>query len=384
MSLVEIPGGLWSSAPSNLIGTSDGYTLDATGKRIALVFRIETAGELESVEFKPGTDLAINAASVIRASFQNVNTAGDPDATQDEFRDMVGSSLSSGLWKATGIISSDGTDTGTKRTVARGDVVALVFQYQSFTAADVFSIRELQAAAETQEPKEMPLPQAPYADVFGGASWVHGGQNPMSIALKYADGTFAYLGPGVVPIDAGAVLLVNDGFHANDEVGLVFKLPMEATLRGIRFVLRVFSAGASWDARVYNDVDTQIGQSEALGAGVSTQDDFGGAYRILTADVPLEANRWYRATVRALSGSTSAEALEVMRYQVDKIEHLGVHPGGLNFYSTRRNNGGLWTDEQTIRPGVDLHFSHLADVAGGSPGGGSGAPGRGFFRGGVS
>lgn len=387
MALQEIPGGVWSSSASLVNGIANGYSLNATNKRVALILWIEKAGDLEGVEFLPGTALAINAASEIRVSFQNVDGSGEPDGTQDQYRDMLGSSLVANFWKDSGIMSSDGSDTGTKRTVARGDLIAVVFEYETFTAADVFDAREL-LASSVANARALAVPNAPYGAIFDGATWAKGatGDFPTSLALRYADGTYAFLGPGVVPIETQQALTLNDGFLPDDEAGLVFKLPVEATLRGARVLMFAGPGGAvDWQVRVYNDVDTQLGETVTLPAAVwGGSTAIVGAYRILTADVNIDANRWYRATVRTLSGAVSNAYYGLVRNGINKIAHLDAYEGGREFYSTRRSNNGVWTDEQAIRPVMDLHFSHFADAPGGGGGGGGGSPGRGFFRGGVS
>ncbi len=395
MALQEIPGGVWSSAPSLATGLENtGYSLNATGKKVALVFRIEKAGTLEGVEFGTGSDILINAASTIRVAFQNVNASGQPDGTDDEYRDLLGSSLTPGgfVWEDSGIMSANGTDGGVKRVVARGDVLAIVFDYSAFTAADVFSVRELRPAVlSVAAPQAMPLPQTPYMLIHDGASWTLGGRNPMSIALRYTDGTYAYLGEGVVPTEATNSLSLNDGTAFADEAGLIFKLPVDATLRGVRVFGFQQNAGVDWQIRVYDVDNNQLGESGVLTAnewsvppGVHNVTHARGGYRILTTDVELTRNEWYRATIRTLSGSTSSVYLALIRHQLNKIEHLDAYGGGRTFYSTQRSDGGTWTDEVTMRPMMDLHFSHFDDALGGGGGGGGGAPGRGFFRGGVS
>lgn len=382
MPLQELAGGIWSAGPSLLVGVDLGYKLDATGKRVALIFRVEKAGQIEGVEFLPGTDLAINAASVIRVSLQNVGATGEPDGTQDEYRDMLGSSLDDALWKDSGIISSDGTDTGTKRSVSRGNLIAVVFEYQTFTAADVFSVNE----ARANGPKTVGMPEGPYTGTYDGATWTLNADNASAIGLRYADGTFAYLGLGAVPVLANVPINLNEGSLPDDEVGVVFRLTVEATLRAVRAnVLQSAVGPIDWQFRVYNDADTQLGQSGITPAAAwGNSNAWGGVYRPLTTDVYIEANRWYRATLRALTGAISNDRITLERVQVSAIAHFDAYSGGRDYYSTRRTNNGPWTDEQTIRPTMELYFSHFADAPGGAPGGSGGAPGRGFFRGGVS
>lgn len=388
MTLLTIPGGIWSGAPSLLQGSADGYALDATGKRVALIIAIERTGTIEAVEFKPGTDLAINAASVVRVSFQNIDNAGLPDGTQDQYRDMLGSSLSSALWKDSGLITHNGTDGGTKRAVTIGDFIAIVFEYQTFTASDVVSIREVDPVTGLSgAPTAMPVADGPYPGIHDGASWdvTVVLRNPMTLALRYDDGTYAYLGPGVVPVDTSNPINFNDGFLSEDEVGVAFKVPGSVTIDGARVLMAQAGGGVDWQIRLYDAADSLLGQSTIIpaaawgaGAGVLV-----GAHVPLTTTVDLLANDLYRATIRSLSGAISTVYNTLGRVGVDTIGHLDAYGGGRNFYSTRRSNGGIWTDELTLHPNIDLSFSRIDDgvVSGGS---GGGAPGRGFFRGGVS
>lgn len=379
MSLVEFPGGIWTIGPSRIEAVWDGYTLDTATKRIVMVVRIPRDGTLDGVEFKPGSDLAINAASEIRVSFQDIG-ANDPDGTQDEYRDLLGNSLSTSLWKDTGIMSSDGTDNGTKRAVLAGDTVAIVFEYETFTASDVFSVRSLKPTISNNDTGVV-LHGMPYWQEYNGSNWL-GSDFITSLALRYVGGTYAFLGPTAYPADSIDALLLQDTGQANDEMGLSFSINVDARIRGIYAIMGVDRSIQTWEFRVYNSADTLIGVSSVHNANLhSASQVLSNVYLPLLADADLVAGERYRATIRALS---SESWVKLHRALLDKPEHLDAFIGGRSFYSTRRSNGGVWTDETSIFPFIGLHFSHFADVSGGGGGGGGSSMGRGFNRGGIS
>ena len=142
MTLATVKGGLWIPKPPAVSTTVSFSTflIDAAGERVAFVIRVPKTGTLDKAEFRVGT-VAINAASQVRVSFQDISAAnGDPDGTQDQFRDIAGSAFASNTWMVPGLMTSDGTDTGVKRSVTQGDLLSVVIEYQTFTAADSVNV----------------------------------------------------------------------------------------------------------------------------------------------------------------------------------------------------------------------------------------------------
>ena len=117
-------------------------TLNASGDKVAYVIAAPKAGDIEAVGFRVGT-VGNNPDNGVRVSLQTVDLAtGSANGTQSQFRDHT-SALSSNTWIETGRITSDGTDTGTRRTVAHGELFAIDFDFVSFVASDSFQISNL-------------------------------------------------------------------------------------------------------------------------------------------------------------------------------------------------------------------------------------------------
>lgn len=115
--------------------------IDAAGEKVAIVFRAPKTGTLDRAEFK--LDAVTQApVSGLRVSFQDVGAAdGNPDGTQDQFRTVPQGSISAGAWVVPGLMTSDGTDGGTKRSVTKGDLIAFVVEFDSFAAGDSLEVR---------------------------------------------------------------------------------------------------------------------------------------------------------------------------------------------------------------------------------------------------
>src|SRR5262245_35066085 len=162
--------------------------IDAAAEKDAFIFEAPKAGTLDMFEFSLG---AVTQAPTngLKCSFQDVSgSTGDPDGVIDQFRTVTGG-LSAGAWVAPGLITSDGTDTGTKRAVAKGDLLACVIEFASFSAGDSLSLNTITASRDS-------INQRPYPDYFT-AAWAKFASAIPVMALKYSDGTYAHV-PGLV------------------------------------------------------------------------------------------------------------------------------------------------------------------------------------------
>lgn len=155
--------------------SQNSLTIDLAGERVACVFRAQRSGTIDKFEFDIVT---LTTAEALRVSLQDVSlTNGDPDGTQDQFRDIATGSVVAG-WNVPGLITSDGTDTGVKRTVTTGDLLALVVEF-------VTTGGNLTIATTNQS---FGLGNDTYLDHFT-ASWAKNTSSSCGFALKYDDGT---------------------------------------------------------------------------------------------------------------------------------------------------------------------------------------------------
>lgn len=195
-------------------------TIDASTEKHAFIIEIPKTGTLDGIECGFRT-VSINAASVVRVSFQTVDAAtGDPDGTQDEYRDLA-TDPATDTWHSTiGLITSDGTDTGTKRSVTAGDLMAIVFEFQTFTAADSVVVASVNAQASQISV------QLPYQSLNTG-TWAKTAAFP-AIVLKYNDATVE-VPTGCIPASALNVNTFNSSSTPSQR-GLKFAIPFTASL----------------------------------------------------------------------------------------------------------------------------------------------------------
>lgn len=335
----------WNTASPT---SSTVLTLAASTTKSAFIFRVPKTGTLDQVEFMLDTTSVNHTTSVIRVSLQDVSlTTGDPDGTQDQFRD-IGTLPASDNWTAPGLMTSDGTDTGTKRSVTRGDLLAFVVEYQTFTAADSAVVDTMDVSTTASFDK------LAYSDLSTAGVWAKKPTALPRMALKYNDGTYA-CPYGTWPI----VGFAGESFTSTsspDEVGTLFQLPFPCKVSGV-----FLSADLDGDADV---VLYDTGGSAFTNGTVSLDKDVradannGWLVAMFAADITLLANTDYRMSLRP---STST-AVSLGRYTTDSTAIAAAAPGGTHWRKTSRTDAGSWTDvNEANRRFMGLIISALED-----------------------
>lgn len=361
MATQSIKGGL--IIPDILpIGSAPAFAqllCDASGEKAAVVFRVPKTGTLDKFEFMTGT-VTVNASSQIRCSFEDVSAAnGDPDGTQDQYRDIAGSAMVSSGWNVPGLMTSDGTDTGVKRAVTRGQVLAAVVGYSTFTAADIVNVSTL-----SNFPTVVGFP---YADhLVGVPAWSKQTNYPV-IALKYNDGTYEYLGVNVWPISAFNTLTLNTG-TSPDEIGNIFQCPFPCRASGARVMINTAGAGRDFDVVLYDSDGTTALQTINVDADI--QRNAGGIWvddLLFSATQVLLANTNYRVVIKP----TTASNINAYDVTVAAAAIMDAFPGGQNWQRTERTDAGAWTQTTTKRVMIGMLFDGFDDAV--STGGSGGA-----------
>jgi hypothetical protein len=116
----------------------DSVTIDASGEKFVFVFRAPKTGNLSKATFCISS---VITAEDLKVSWQDVDgTTGNPDGTVDQYRVFAKAGITAATLIQTGIISSDGTDGGSKRAVTIGDWVACVIEFNSAIGSVTFSM----------------------------------------------------------------------------------------------------------------------------------------------------------------------------------------------------------------------------------------------------
>lgn len=360
MAIVSIDGGLWLGPIPQWFAAVPGFTtttaLTASTHKTAMIFQVPHTGTLDKIEFRMGA-IANSPDNGIRVSFQDVDaTTGAPDGTQDQYRDIAAGSLTASTWTVPGLMTSDGTDGGTKRSVTKGQWMAAVIEYVSFVASDSFSISVTNLVSATNSPDL----NFTYAAHYNGASWSKS-VNTWNMALKYDDGTYRHIANSIIPMTAANSNTFNSG-STPDERGLRFQVPWDCEIDGIQVRVDVdnvadlilYDSGSSALVTVSLDPDIR-----------ATSNAMNGMVTIPTT--ALTANTTYRIAVKP----TSASSVIVHDIDVNSAAIMQSFAGGTAWYSTTRTDAGAWTDTTTNRPMIGLRISGIDTGGGASSSGGA-------------
>ncbi len=295
-------------------------------------------------------------AQDLRVSFQDLDASEDPDGTQDQFR-TVGSIVAN-TWFETGLITSDGTDSGSQRQVQKGDLLAIVIEFES-TVGDL-TINH----GSADEGDEL---RFPYSTHFT-AAWARE-DLPLLIYLEYADGRPAPI-PKTVPFVTSFLNNFSSG-STPDERGNRFLLPFPCRVRGLWVGMDVDS-GVS-DVVLYQGT-TQI-DSILIPAGLQVGTTSGIHWVDLPGSHRLEAGVEYFASLRPSTGAS----VGLSRVTVDARKNLDQYWGGQEIYEAFRTDLGAWSTDTLNRShlgliidqvdnGGDPDLSWMPASAGGGPG----------------
>mgnify|MGYP001570108967 CR=1 FL=1 len=350
MGIISIPGAGLTIPGENWLAGSDYFVssqIDAATEKIAFVGtywnKDHATKSLAKVGFLSGTVTNSGTPSTLRVSLQDVSLTaagpGQPDGTQDQFVDIGLAALTSDAWYQSAALSAT-------RTVAPGDLLAVVFEYSPFNAGAIFNVKG----------RGYLTLQSPLTVFYGGASWATQDLGP-NVILEATDGTFGTLsGAHVV---TAMTALGYQAASAPDEYALVFSVPFPVQVDALlaRWGFGAFAATASLAlyegttalATVSINARTQRTGSNTLG------------WYSLVSPVSLTAGTTYRIGLRA----TSSDYIYLLYNDCAASGHGQVLPGGDTWGICSRTDAGAWSGTTlTRRPWIGFQVSGC-DAGGG-------------------
>lgn len=346
--MITYPG----SMPCQATPGSTNSVLNAVNDKMAFVFQCPKAGTLDKAVFEVA-NVANQPDNGIRVSFQDVDpSTGHPDGVQDQYRDITGV-IATG-WQVPGLMTSDGTDTGTKRTVTRGQLIAVVIEFVSFVASDSIAIGWYGFGTH------IGFRSPPYISNAQTGTYAKDAQGMPMVGLLYSDGTYAVTPNGPHP-GIPTQISYNSGTALADEYALRFKVPFKCRMRG---VYHVTDADNNPDLVLYDASSSVIDTMSFVSAIRSS--GFGGHYTHLWPNGPhtLDANTVYRISLKP-----GASNVVHWSWLVPSSGWLAAMPGGVEWYLSRRVNAGSWTDVQTQVPWASLILDGIEFTSAGGSGG---------------
>lgn len=312
---------------------------------------------IRKVHFRLGA-VTFNALSTFRVSLQNVSlTAGppyQPDGTQDQTYDYVGTGLTANAWNATGNLSADrAVDLS---AISPGDAnssfLAVVLEYQAFTAADSIAVIGLNMGTGTID-----TGTGGNFMVYNGATWGFVSNNVGIIALECDDGTYAFIENTAPITNLSTVSVASNG--AIRAAGLRFRVPVELTIDAIGLG---FSSpnGADGSIVLYDSDGTTVLRTSSI----DNDSVSGTAFSHKVVRIPpvtLAANTYYRLVFE--STTTTATTVNYADFNVAGL--LDSMAGGQDFHWTQRDSAGVWTETTTRRPFPKIRLGSVHDGSGG-------------------
>lgn len=313
--------------------------LDADGERAAFVFPVRRAGNITKIHFRTGT---VTTGDTLKGSLQNVTSAGIPDDTIDQSGTVAVADGDDSVWKTITL--------GAARTVARGDIVAFVLEFNAFVAGNLNIARD-NANVDTHT-------YACSRTAAGVWSKVAGAQGAACI-IEYSDGV------QVQPSQRGHVAASNisiDSATNPNQASLKFTLTAPLRVDFAKLVpSNTVGWGADFDVVIYNSAGGVVAtKTYDADDDLAATDD---AYVYFDTPVELEAGT-YRLAVKPLS-LTNIGFILYTEVVLGGIAQLP--PGSTWIYSTK-DGASAWVDDATARPSFYLGVSGVNDGAGSSAG----------------
>lgn len=339
-------------------GFSTTLLIDATGEKMAVSGNFWTPDQLSktinTAGFLAGTIVSAGG-STIRCSLQDHDlTAGTPlrpTGTQDEFRDALLSTVTSNSWFTTGLLTSDGTDVGVKRTVAHGERLSFVVEFDAGgrLGADSMMLRGL--TPWLQSPGGSPVPT-----LFTG-SWA--AQTPFPCLLfTCSDGSIATL-QGLSPVSNVTGVVSFGSASSPDEHGIEFVAPITMKADGIWGYVSLTSATLSDYELVLYENGTQIAVI-SVDAGDHATTSLRITNKMFSSTQTIVQGRTYIISIRP----TTTNTISTLVTFVQSAGHWAVHSGPEGSRQVTRTDGGAWTASATTRVQMGLSIASIDNTSG--------------------
>lgn len=333
-----------------MAGTPHASTaMTASGHRHAFVLTMPKAGTIDTIAFLTG---AVSSADTLKVSLQDMDAStGNPDAGADEYRTIASGSVTANTWLETGLVTSDGTDSGTKRTVTRGQRVCVVIEFNSYVSGNV-NIRNINQAGGQ---KSAPNCGIAYIATYNGSAWTKVQTQWPTVAIKYSDGTYAYM-PEVYPFSNASNPSFSNVSTAK-EIALKLNIPFKCKVTGA-WVSAINTTG-DFDIVVYASDGTTVVCSGSYDKDTNMANQPGRVW--FTSETELAPGTYY-VTFKP----TTSTGIGVYYVEVASAAIFDQVAAGQNAIWSQRNTqgSGAFTDTTTRRLHIGLLISALDDGAG--------------------
>ena len=330
-----------------------------TGRpRVAMVFVAPADGQIDGIEF-----YVRNASSpaAVKFSLQNVDSSGLPDGTVDQY-EVKASGITASAWVST-TLTSDGTSGGTRRTVAKGDLIAFVAEWDSTQSGSYSYWSNYDDGQNTFQGF------GGYYLAHNGTSWskmsnFDGSSKYPVFAIRYVGGTYPKMRQPFFPITNYLRTAFNSG-STPDERALRLQVPYGARATGAWVMLN--GPSNPFDLVLYDNAGTVLASVSFTTAYVGQNGRKLYWFEFATPPT-LTAATTYRLAMKP----TSTSNVEQYAWTFQGAAYVEQTLGSLECYLSTRTDGGAWTDTPATVPCLGLILDGV-DTSGGGGGGGGGS-----------
>lgn len=313
-------------------GSATGSSLmDAAGEKVGMMIYAPKTGNVRKIHFRTGT---VTTWQNLTVGFQG-GSSGLPDGSFSHSGTATGADTDDNAWKAVTLSVDKG--------VTRGDRLYLAFEWAS-TAGNL----------------NINYNSALYRTVFPAlytTSWARVAGAPL-VVLEYDDGS--------IGVQEGTYPGVFSGTSFNsgstpDERALYFQQAAPMQIDGA--VLRcAIDATDDFDIVLYDVADNVLATKSVSGNDFQTTSE-GYAFVPFGSVIDLSASTVYRLAFKP----TTVNNVVLYGCTVGSAAWMASLPGGADWYSSTRTNGGAWSQTTTERPFIHPHIVGM-DSGGGSGG----------------
>lgn len=309
---------MWNPFYTEKNGT-DQYLMDADGEKVGVPLNIYHAGDITKIHFMTET---VTEGDTILLSLQDDSGAGVPDGTPDESGTQVIADVDDNTWFTVTLDSA--------RTVARGDIVWVVLEYNSYVDGNL-NIRLLNG---------LPAFLGSHARLNTAAAWsANSGGETGNFIIEYDTGI--EYNPMMIPVTSCATTTSLTTATNPDEIGNYFSLPYPATIIGGRW-----NGRHTGDAQIvlYADDGTQLATTNTLDEDLTYTADLTGFGGYFTSSYNLVANTNYRLVLKPTTGTS----VRFWYCTANAAGDFAQINNGTTWYKTSRVDAGSFTEDTSI------------------------------------
>jgi hypothetical protein len=336
------------------LGTSS-TTIDAAGEAVIVVLSANEAKTLDTISFRFGS---ITSAADIKVSIQGVDaTTGNPDGVISHYRVFPTVSGDANSFVTTGLITTDGTDGGAKKTFTLGEKFAVVFEFNS-------AVGNLQIWDAGLIGNRAGYNGNNYLIQYLSSVYTKQAARSPMILFNYSDGTVSNH-PSVWPPFVPSSANLNSGSATFDEAGITFTPNFSFKATGVS---GLFSLAGDADMVVYDSDGTTALETLSLDKDIKIGTGSYMFFQPFSQERTFTKNLTYRITLKPTSGTN----VTLFYFDVSTNNHLNAISGGSSVTWTQRVDAGAWTQNNVRRPFFSLQVSQIDDGTGSGGGGGGG------------